>query len=314
MDLARYVDALTLLADENRLRLCALLRERELTVSELVRVTGLPQSRVSTHLGRLREAGVVRDRRAGTSAWYGLSLDGLPATVRAVLDEATQSRDRTLDGDRRRLRALDDAKRATLPEDLAGEMERHYSPGRTWESLAVGLAALLDLGDVLDVGSGDGAVAALLAPGCASLTCLDANVRMVEAATARLAKHDHVRCVEGDAEAMDFADRSFDTAVVFHTLTYAAHPSRVLAECVRVLRPGGRLVVLSLDAHDDAALTQSYGARHAGFAPSRLRALLTKAGATVASCEVACREARRSQFQVVLATAHKGPRARSRRQ
>lgn len=126
MDLARYVDALTLLADENRLRLCALLRERELTVSELVRVTGLPQSRVSTHLGRLREAGVVRDRRAGTSAWYGLSLDGLPATVRAVLDEATQSRDRTLDGDRRRLRALDDAKRATLPEDLAGEMERHY--------------------------------------------------------------------------------------------------------------------------------------------------------------------------------------------
>ena len=70
MSLSPYVDTLNLLGDESRLRLCALLRERELCVTDLVRVTGMAQSRVSTHLGRLREAGFVRDRRNGTQCFY----------------------------------------------------------------------------------------------------------------------------------------------------------------------------------------------------------------------------------------------------
>ena len=69
MSLSAYVDTLNLLGDESRLRLCALLRERELCVTDLVRVTGIAQSRVSTHLGRLREAGFVHDRRNGTQCF-----------------------------------------------------------------------------------------------------------------------------------------------------------------------------------------------------------------------------------------------------
>lgn len=306
MDLAAYIDALNLLGDENRLRLCALLGERDLTVTDLMRVMELPQSRVSTHLGRLREAGVVRDRRVGPNAIYSLSADTLPPAVKALLDEATRSDDATLASDRARLRALDEERRGALPDSFAGEMERHYSPGRTWESLAVGMAALLRAGDVIDVGSGDGAVAALLAPGCKTLTCVDANERMVEAASARLARFEHVRCVAADAEALPFEDARFDVAVVFHTLTYAEHPSRVLSECARVLRPGGRLVVLSLDAHEVTDATGSYGARHAGFSPSRLRAMVTRAGLVTASCDVVCRERRKPHFQVVLAAADKG--------
>jgi SAM-dependent methyltransferase len=65
MNLAQHVDTLNLLGDESRIRLCVLLRGRELCVTDLVRVTGIAQSRVSTHLGRLREAGFVRDRRQG---------------------------------------------------------------------------------------------------------------------------------------------------------------------------------------------------------------------------------------------------------
>src|SRR3954468_20350770 len=107
MQLGRYVDTLNLLGDENRLRLCALLRERELCVTDLVRVTGISQSRVSTHLGRLRDAGFVRDRRQGQQSFYGLALDSLPQTARAVLDEAACSADPTLDGDQRRLVELD---------------------------------------------------------------------------------------------------------------------------------------------------------------------------------------------------------------
>src|SRR5438128_3309604 len=107
MDLSGYVGTLNLLGDENRIRLCALLRERELRVTDLVRVTGISQSRVSTHLGRLREAGFVRDRREGQQAFYALAEGTLPATARAVLDEAASASDPTLDGDQHRLSELD---------------------------------------------------------------------------------------------------------------------------------------------------------------------------------------------------------------
>src|SRR3954463_5225314 len=103
MSLSEYVDPLNLLGDESRIRLCALLRERELCVSDLVRVTGIAQSRVSTHLARLRDAGFVRDRRKGAQSFYALALDHLPDHARAVLDEASRAADPTLDGDQQRL-------------------------------------------------------------------------------------------------------------------------------------------------------------------------------------------------------------------
>src|SRR4051812_23382183 len=170
MSLSRYVDTLNVLGDESRIRLCALLRERELCVTDLVRVTGIAQSRVSTHLGRLREAGFVRDRRKGAQSFYALALEALPGTARAFLDEAAASGDPTLDGDQARLLELEAERRSGLPESASDSLERDYSPGRTWQSLAVGVAALLRLGDVLDVGSGDGAAASAIAPYCRSLT------------------------------------------------------------------------------------------------------------------------------------------------
>ena len=229
MNLAHYVGTLNLLGDESRMRLCALLRERELSVSDLVRVTGISQSRVSTHLARLREGGFVRDRRDGQHAFYALAIDKLPPTAKNVLDDAMSSSDATLEGDRRRLAALE-ASHGRL-EAFAGEMERHYSPGRTWQSLAVGLAALLRLGDVLDVGSGDGAAAGYLAPYCRSLTCIDTSERMIDAAKKRLRRHGNVTARVADAHELPFQASTFDSVVVFHTLTYAERPQRVLEEC-----------------------------------------------------------------------------------
>jgi ArsR family transcriptional regulator len=305
MDLAQYVGTLNLLGDESRLRLCALLRERELSVTELVRVTGISQSRVSAHLARLREGGFVRDRRDGQHAFYALALDRLPGTAKAVLDEAMGSSDPTLEGDQRRLVELDAEQRGRFPESFAGEMERHYSPGRTWQSLAVGLAALLRLGDVLDVGSGDGSAAGYLAPYCRSLTCVDISTRMIDAAKERLARYDNIAAQVADVHELPFRASSFDTVVVFHTLTYAEHPQRALGECARVLRPGGRLVLLSLDEHEQREITAPYGERHAGFSPRTLRSLLSRAGLAVSVCDVACREAKKPHFQVVLAIADK---------
>jgi ArsR family transcriptional regulator len=305
MSLAHYVGTLNLLGDESRIRLCALLRERELTVTDLVRVTGISQSRVSTHLARLREGGFVRDRRDGQHSFYLLAVNTLPVTAKAVLDEATSSADPTLEADQRRLLELEAEQRGNLPESFAGEMHRHYSPGRTWESLVMGMAALLRLGDVLDVGSGDGAAAAYLAPYCRSLVCVDLSPRMIDAARERLAAYPHARALVADVEELPFRASSFDSAIVFHTLAYAERPQRALEECARVLRPGGRLVILSLDKHDQPDVTVPYGERHTGFAPRTLRSLLSRAGLDVVSSDVACRENKKPHFQVVLAVAEK---------
>ncbi len=309
MDLSGYVGTLNLLGDESRIRLCALLRERELSVGDLVRVTGISQSRVSTHLARLREGGFVRDRRDGQYAYYALASDALPATTRALLDEAASTDDPTLEGDRKRLSELDAERRGELPESFAGAMDRHYSPGRTWQSFVVGLAALLRLGDVLDVGSGDGSAASFVAPYCKSLTCVDTSARMVEAARERLAKHPHAEVSVADGEALPMRAASFDTVILFHTLTYAEHPPRVVEECARVLRPGGRLVVLTLAQHEQHELTAPYGERHAGFSPRGLRAALSRAGLDVTFADVAAREAKKPHFEVVLAVGEKRPTA-----
>jgi ArsR family transcriptional regulator len=300
--LAQTLETLNVLGDESRLRLCALLWDRELCVTDLVRVTGIAQSRVSTHLGRLRDAGFVRDRRQGAQSFYALAASELPSAARVVLEDARASIDPTLAGDRRRLQELESERRQGV-EAIADDGDRDYAPGRTWQSLAVGMAALLDLGDVLDVGAGNGAAANVIAPSCRSLVCLDRNPRLVEAARERLAKHAHARCLVGDAHQLPFSPASFDAVLVFHTLTYAERPARVLEECARVLRPGGKIVVLCLDHHDQHDVTARYGERHPGFSPRALRGLLSRASFDVRSCEVASREAKKPHLQVLLAIA-----------
>lgn len=305
MTLARTIDTLTLLGDETRLRLCALLRERELCVGDLVQVTGLAQSGVSTHLGRLREAGFLRDRRKGSQAFYALAEDRLSEAAKAALEEALASGDPVLRADEARLEKLEADKRAGQPATLLDDLERYYSPGRTWQSLAMGIGALLDLGNVLDVGCGDGAVAACIAPYCTSITCVDVNPRLLDRARERLGKHQHVRVQPADVHELPFGDGAFDAVLLFHTLNYAERPARALAECARVLRPGGRLVVLCLDRHEQQDITAAYGERHPGFSPRSLRSLLTTAGLPPRRCEVVCREPRKPYLQVVLAIAGK---------
>jgi SAM-dependent methyltransferase len=304
MQLSRCVEALNLLADESRLRLCALLRERELCVTDLVKITGISQSRVSTHLGRLREAGLVRDRRQGAQSFYSLALSSLPDALRRLLDETTSGEDPTLQGDRQRLAELEAERRGDAAA-VGDDLERDYSPGRTWCSLAAGLSGLLSLGDVLDVGSGDGAAAAMVAPYCRSLTCIDLNARMLDAARDRLAKYSYVRVERADAHELPFAPVSFDSVLMFHTLTYTERPQRALEECARVLRPGGRLVLLCLNEHQQPEVTAPYGERHQGFSKASIRELLARVGLSVRSAEVACREVRKPRLQVLLAVADK---------
>src|SRR5256885_1019118 len=176
------VDLLRLFGDPTRVRLAALLERDELTVAEITRVTDLPQSRVSTHLGKLREAGVLRDRRDGSSTYYSMNDGAMPLEVRRLWEVVATGLDEPLLGaDRERCAELVRG-RGDWPDTVAGQMERHYSPGRTWEATSRALLGLVRLGDVLDAGSGDGALAALLAPRARSITCLDRSDKVLAAA------------------------------------------------------------------------------------------------------------------------------------
>jgi ArsR family transcriptional regulator len=310
--LGNTVDALQVLGEPTRVRLMALLATHELTVAEIVAVTRLAQSSVSTHLGRLREAGLVRDRKAGASTFYAMNEGAMPGPARKMWELVQgEVRDALLEDDRARaakvVRARDRA--AGWPDAVAGEMDRHWSPGRNWESLARAMAGLVRLGDVIDVGCGDGSVAQLLAGRARSWTCVDRGERVLAAARHRLARAKNVSFLEGDAQALAAPDASFDAALLLHVLTQVESPARALAEAARVLRPGGTLVAVTLEAHDHAEVTAAYGDVHAGFAPAALRRLLSKSGLDVESCEVTSRDARPPSFRVVTAIATKQGKA-----
>ena len=253
----------------------------------------------------------MRDRRQGAQSFYALATDTLPDTAKVVLQDAARSGDPTLAGDQKRLSELDAERRGGLPDSVADEVERYYSPGRTWQSLALGIAALLKLGDMAVAGFDDFEWAELMA---SPLTCIDQNSRMIAAAKERLAKVPHARALVGDVHDLPFPAASFDSVLIFHTLTYAEHPARALAECSRVLRPGGRVVLLCLDQHQQHEVTARYGERHPGFSPRAIRGLLGRAGLQVVRASVACREARKPHLQVVLAIADKAPAPSTQKQ
>lgn len=307
--LAKTVNSLRLFADPTRVRLAHLLDGTELSVAEITQVTNLPQSRVSTHLGKLREAGVLRDRRQGASTYYVVNDAAMPELARRIWSLVAASRDESvLRDDRSRCQEVlrGRNKEKSWPESVAGQMERHYSPGRTWEATLYGLIDFVRLGDVLDAGSGDGAIAALLAPRSRSVTCLDVSPAVLRAARKRLRGQKNVSFAPGDVHALPFPDGRFDQVLLLHVLTYARDPVLALREASRVLRPGGQLVVSTLARHDHGDLTSGYGHIHPGFSPRTLHAWLKReAGLAVERCEVTSREKRPPNFSVITAFAHK---------
>ena len=307
MDLASASSVLRLLADPTRVRLLALLEHEELTVAELAAVLHLAQPRVSTHLAKLKEAGLVRDRRAGVSAYYRANSEGEEAQ-RKLLDSLRQSiDDALLREDSARLPGVL-AQRASTEgwaDTVAGDMERHYSPGRTWETLARSLLQLLETGDVLDIASGDGITAELLAPHARSITCVDSSERVVDAAAKRLRAFTNVQVIPGDMQALELGEQRFDLVLMLHALTYAENPAKAVAEASRVLRPGGRLLAVTLGQHDHRTAVEPFDHRNLGFSGDQLRELASSAGLDVISCHQISRERKAPHFEVISLLARK---------
>lgn len=306
LSLTQSTELCSLLADASRLRLLLLLEAHELSVAELTTITGLAQSRVSTHLARLKRAQLVQDQRSGNAARYSASGGSGPAQavwelLRGRLDDKQTQLDRA---------HADEVVRArkhgqTWAESVAGRMELHYSPGRTWEATARALIGLLELGHALDLASGDGVMAELIATQADSVTCVDISPTVIAAARKRLSAHPQVRFHEGDMHALPFKDGSFDHIFALHALSYSREPQKLLKECARLLRRGGRLIVATLNAHPHEAAMAAYDHLNLGIAPDKLRRLLSASGLNVELCRITSRETRPPYFEVVTALARK---------
>lgn len=302
MDLQLATQHLRLLSDTTRIRLLLLLEQEELSVAELAAITQLAQPRVSTHLARLKEAQLVNDRRDGVSVFYRIAGDpgddDLAALWRAL---RAHTGDPLIEQDRERIPRVLAARSGggKWADAVAGDMERHYSPGRTWEATARGLTQLLDLGDVLDIASGDGVLAELLAPRARSVTCIDISRRVVAAGQRRLSDRPNARFEQGDMHDLPLKDETIDTVLLLHALTYTRTPRRVFEEAARVLRPGGQLLALTLGAHRHQKAVAPYDHLNLGFEPEALQRLAEDAGLVVDHCAIGSVEKRPPNFAVL---------------
>ncbi len=295
-----------LLGDPSRVRLLMLLAEQPLSVAELTEITGLGQSRVSTHLGKLRQGGLVRVTRRGASSYYAVNeretdADRIWRSFAKDLDDPLLSTDRTRAAEV--LQQRQDG--GSWASRIAGQMERHYSPGRTWETYARAFAQAAAWGDVLDVASGDGAPAELLAEVSDSVVCVDTDPKVVAAGTRRLARWPHVRFVHGDMHALPFDEAAFDRVFLLNALTHAQDPRKALAEASRVLRPGGRLIFSTLERHEHRELVADYDHQQPGFTIATLRSYLRKVGLKCLSLEVTHRELKAPGFAIIIGIGQK---------
>lgn len=308
MDLQHASQHFRLLSDSTRLRLLMLVDNEELSVAELSAITQLAQPRVSTHLAKLKEAGLVSDRREGVFVYYRMAGNIADRSLNALWELLrTNTADPLIQQDFERIPQVLNARGggSSWADSVAGDMERHYSPGRTWEVTTRTIVQLLELGDVLDVASGDGVLAELLAPRARSIKCLDISQRVVDAGKKRLRNFSNVSFEPGDMHQLPVADASFDTVLLMHALTYTKNPSVVFDEASRVLRPGGRLLAATLQKHAHKNAVLAYNHLNLGFTESQLRKLCTGAGLEPLNIQISAVEKRTPNFEVLTLIAGK---------
>jgi SAM-dependent methyltransferase len=271
-------------AEPTRLRLLALCARGAWCVSDLVAILGQSQPRLSRHLKLLAEAGLLERIPEGANAYFRVpETADLARSLIARLPEEEP----LLAADRRAAARLA-AERARAASDA------FRREGADWDEMrALGLpsdavegailAALPSrVGRLLDIGTGTARLPELLAPRAEAVVGIDASREMLALARARLAERSlggSVAVRQADMYRLPFADLAFDTVTLQMVLHYAEDPAAVLAEAVRVLAPGGLLLVVDLAPHGLAEVMTRHAHRWPGFDDAALAGWSGSAGA-----------------------------------
>jgi len=306
--MSAILKSLRALADATRLRLLGLLEKDELSVHELQDITRLRQSRISTHLGLLLDAGLLQSRRDGKRIFYRLNRE-LDSAVQEVLrigglgarEEAEYSSDQV---NLKRILGLRQQQAEVFFNQVAGRFDRSYGPGRSWQALGQLLLRILPPLTVADLGSGEGLVAELLARRCKRVIAVDNSEKIVAFGAAKAAKAG-LRNLEfrlGDLEKPPIEAASVDVAILSQALHHAVEPGRAICSAHRILRPKGQILILDLLRHSFGQAHDLYGDRWLGFAESDLQGWLEAAGFRKIQLSVVAREEQPPHFQTVLAS------------
>jgi len=278
------LDWMTALADPTRARTLRLVERQELSVADLCAVLQLPQSTVSRHLKVLADEGWVGARADGTSRLYRLAIDQLEPSARrlwTLVRDETAATALARQDDRRLEGVL--AERQTRSQAFfassAGQWDRlrREMYGDRFDLQA--LAGLLDAEwTVGDLACGTGQMTTALAPFVRRVIAVDRSRAMLTAARKRLGAADHVDLRQGTLEALPIEDRTLDAAVICLALHYVSDPLAALRETARVLRPGGRVLVIDLLEHERQEYRQAMGHVWMGFGREQMAGWLAEAG------------------------------------
>ena len=309
--MSSILKSLRLIADPTRLRILNLLRREDLSVVELQDILGMGQSRISSQLSQLRLAKLVTDRRSGKNIIYTFGNDSTAIDDRLLqaLDLATSdideiaddcsSLDLTLAKRKDKARAYFDA--------LAGKFGRTYCPGRSWKALAETLLKLMPPMVIADLGAGEGTFSQLLAQRAEKVIAVDNSEKMVEfgASVARENGYLNLEYRLGEIESPPIDDGTVDLAFFSQSLHHAEHPHLAIAAAHRILKPGGRIIILDLLKHHFEDARDLYADIWLGFSELDISRFLKNSGFREIEISVVDREPDPPHFQTVMALAQK---------
>ena len=295
---------LKLLADPTRLRMLLLLQNQPLSVAELQEILGMGQSRISTQLSLLKQEGLVTDQRSGKNNIYQAELpDELLSLARQAAEELPEC-PKDLSALRHLIRKRKDKARNYFDE-LAGKFGKSYVPGRSWKALAEALIKVMNYNVVADLGAGEGTLSQLLAQRAQKVIAVDISPKMVEFGQALALSHglSNLEFRLGEIEDVPIETKTVDLAILSQALHHAEDPSLALSEAYRILKPGGRLLILDLAKHSFTKAHELYSDRWLGFPEGELAEMIEAAGFQDVETSVVDRETKPPRLQTLVATA-----------
>jgi ArsR family transcriptional regulator len=303
--------ALRALSDSTRLRMMALLGRDELSVNELQEITRLGQSRISTHLRLLQDAGLLQSRRDGKRTFYRVSTQADQAARDIIALAAQGARElpehESDEVNMKRIVARRQQKEQVFFNDVAGRFDRSYGPGRSWQAFGHLLLRMLPPITVADLGSGEGLLSELLARRCRHVIAVDNSEKMVEFG-ARKARKNGLKNLEfrlGNLQDPPIEPNSVDLVILSQALHHAEQPEAAIRAAHRILVPGGEVMILDLARHKFTQAHELYGDRWLGFAESDLQRWLEAAGFKNIEINIVAREDQPPHFETLLAAARK---------